>query len=293
MNPIRQMIAEREMNLPAGTNAYRISDGTTWPGIFIDAMADRLLVSVRDTEVPRELRNQLAELKRPVYLKRLDRDVKLPPQRLSGPVVAPRFIIAENGVRYLIDMEAGYSQGIFLDQRDNRARVRSRCREGMTLLNTFAYTGAFSVCAALAGAQTTTLDLSPSCLNWCKENMVLNGIDPDDHYFCKGDTMHWLDRFTRQGRRFDAIVLDPPTFSRDEKGHVWRAEKDYGRLVESALKCLNPGGWLLCTTNCRKLSHGAFYAQVSGAAPGARLTEGAMSFDFDGEPYLKIIWVDC
>ena len=292
MNLIKQMIEDRRTRLPERTNAYRISDGLTWPGITIDAMADRLLVSVRDTEVPRELRNQLAELRRPVYVKRLERDVKLPPQRLSGPLVKPRFIIEENGVRYLIDMEAGYSQGIFLDQRDNRAEVRRRCREGMSLLNTFAYTGAFSVCAALAGAQTTTLDLAQPCLNWCKENMVLNELDPDEHYFCKGDTMHWLDRFARQGRCFDAIVLDPPTFSRDEKGHVWRVEKDYGRLVESALKCLNPGGWLLCTTNCRKLCHRAFYAQVAEAARGCRLTEGVMPFDFDGEDYLKILWVD-
>lgn len=292
MNTLRQLIQAREALLPPETDAYRILDGAPWPGVFLDALSDRLLVSVRDTNVPRELRNQLAELGRPVYLKQLARDTKQAPQRLSGPIAKPRFIIQENGVRYLMDMEAGYSQGIFLDQRDNRAAVRARCHSGMTLLNTFAYTGAFSVCAALAGAQTTTLDLSSPCLNWCKENMVLNSIDPDDHYFCKGDTMHWLDRFARQGRRFDAIVLDPPTFSRDEKGHVWRVEKDYAKLVEQALHCLTPHGWLLCTTNCRKLSHLAFFEQVAAGAPRCQITSAPMPFDFDGEDYLKILWVE-
>lgn len=292
MSTIRQLIQAREALLPPATDAYRIMDGSPWQGIFVDALADRILVSTRDVGVPRDLRNQLAELGRPVFLKHLAKEDKHAPQRLSGPVVKPRFVIQENGVNYLMDMQAGYSQGLFLDQRDNRAAVRARCHSGMTLLNTFAYTGAFSVCAALAGAQTTTLDLANPCLNWCKENMVLNGIDPDDHYFCKGDTMHWLDRFARQGRRFDAIILDPPTFSRDEKGHVWRVEKDYARLVENAIQCLQPGGWLLCTTNCRKLTHRDFREQVASGAPGYRLTSAPMPFDFDGEAYLKILWVE-
>lgn len=191
-----------------------------------------------------------------------------------------------------MDMEAGYSQGLFLDQRDNRAEVRHRCTPGSTLLNTFAYTGAFSVCAALAGATTTTLDLAQPCLTWCRENMQLNGIDPTNHYFCKGDVLHWLERFARQKRRFDAIVLDPPTFSRDEKGRIWRVERDYGKLVAKAAACLAPGGWMLCTTNCRKLSPASFRRMVAEGIPGARLSTSPMPFDFDGEPYLKTIWAD-
>ncbi|MBR5878222.1 MAG: class I SAM-dependent rRNA methyltransferase, partial [Akkermansia sp.] len=194
------------------------------------------------------------------------------------------------GVNYLMDMGAGYSQGIFLDQRDNRAELRRLCRPGMKVLNTFAYTGAFSVCAALSGAQTTTLDLAQPCLSWCRENMALNDIDPDDHYFCKGDALHWMDRFARQGRRFDIIVLDPPTFSRDEKGHVWRVEKDYDHLVNLAAACLAPHGRILCSTNCRKLTMPAFRRMVSAGIPGAQLVSVPMTFDFDGEDYLKCIW---
>lgn len=288
---ICELIRQREARLPALTNAYRVSDGKEWPGIFIDALADRLLVSVRDTSIPHNLLVQLKASGKPTYLKRLDKDVKEAPVQICGPEAPLRFEISENGVSYIMDMASGYSQGIFLDQRDNRAALRARCHEGMRLLNTFSYTGAFSVCAALSGATTTTLDLAQPCLSWCKDNMQLNGISPDEHFFCKGDTLHWLERFARQGRLFDAIVLDPPTFSRDEKGHIWRVEKDYGSLVAKAMACLAPRGWLLCTTNCRKVSHTQFRKLVLSGAPGASITSSPMTFDFDGEDYLKTLWV--
>ena len=292
MNELQAIISERTKRLPAQTDAYRISDGSPWQNVFIDALADRILVSVRDTEVSPKLKALLQSLNQPVYLKRLDNDVKEAPVHLCGPMADTRFPISENGVRYIMDMEAGYSQGIFLDQRDNRAAVKQRCHEGICLLNTFSYTGAFSVCAALNGAVTTTLDLAQPCLDWCKENMQLNGIDPQQHFFCKGDTLHWLERFAKQGRLFDAIVLDPPTFSRDAKGRIWRVEKDYAKLVAKAMACLAPGGWMLCTTNCRKLSPAEFRKMVAQGAPCAKLSSSPMTFDFDGEQYLKTVWVD-
>lgn len=288
---LRRLMQTREAQLPPGTDAYRLADGAPWREVFVDVLADRLLVSLRGTALPPDLRAELQASGRCVYVKELDNDIKLPPVHFCGPELPPRFVIQENGVRFIMDMEAGYSQGIFLDQRDNRAEVLRRCRPGTTLLNTFAYTGAFSVCAALAGAVTTTLDLAQPCLNWCRENMQENGLQPEEHYFCKGDVLHWLDRFARQGRRFDAIVLDPPTFSRDDKGRIWRVERDYGKLVAKAMACLAPGGWMLCSTNCRKLTPGAFRRMVAEGAPGATLTAVPMPFDFDGEPYLKTIRV--
>ncbi|MCQ2365214.1 MAG: class I SAM-dependent methyltransferase [Akkermansia sp.] len=287
---LQDLLAARRAMVPADSDAYRVSDGVEWRGVFIDTLADRLLVSLRDVALPRDLEAQLRALGRPVYVKQLERDDKAAPQQLCGPEVGPRFNIRENGVAYIMDMAAGYSQGIFLDQRENRARLRRADLRGKTLLNTFSYTGAFSVCAALAGATTTTLDLAQPCLTWCKENFALNGLDPTAHYFCKGDVLHWLDRFAKQGRVFDLIVLDPPTFSRDAKGHIWRVERDYGKLVAKAAACLAPHGQMLCSTNCRKLTPAAFRAQVASGIPGARLTAVPMPPDFDGEQYLKCIW---
>ncbi len=289
---LAQLIDEKRTKLPAQTNAFRVADGKPWQGVFIDALADRLLVSLRDCELPIDLGKELEEIGCPVFLKNLDKDNKQAPIQIAGPLLPLRFEIEENGVKFLMDMEAGYSQGIFLDQRDNRKMLQDNCREGMRLLNTFAYTGAFSVYAALKGAQTTTLDLAQPCLDWCKENMQLNGLNPEEHYFCKGDALHWLERFAKQKRQFDAIILDPPTFSRDHKGRVWRVERDYGKLVELAMSCLAPEGFILCSTNCRKLSPTDFWIMVEDASPNCRLTSAPMPFDFDGEDYLKCIWVE-
>lgn len=285
------LAAAKERLLPPGTNTYRVADGAPWPGVFIDSLAGRLLVSLRDVELPPTLRSELEASGRDVYIKHLAKGDKEAPAPLLPPVQPTRFSVQENGVHFMMDMQAGYSQGLFIDQRNNRAELRRRCRPGSAVLNLFAYTGAFSVCAALAGATTTTLDLAQPCLNWCRENMELNGIAPDKHYFCKGDALHWLARFARQGRLFDAIVLDPPTFSRDDKGRIWRAERDYGALVARAAACLAPGGFMLCTTNCRKLSPTGFRSLVASGAPGARLSSAPMPADFDGEQYLKTQWL--
>lgn len=290
---LSRLMAEKTPQLPPATDAWRVEDGTQWPGVFIDSLAGRLLVSLRDVSLPADLERQLLTCGQDVYIKRLEKGEKAAPSPLLPPTQPMRFPVQENGVSYMLDMTAGYSQGLFIDQRDNRAEVRRRCAPGMTVLNLFAYTGAFSVCAALGGATTTTLDLAQPCLTWCHENMTLNGIDPAAHFFCKGDALHWLARFARQGRRFDGIVLDPPTFSRDDKGRIWRAESNYGELARAAAACLSPGGWMLCTTNCRKLSPAAFRTMVASAAPAAvRLTSAPMPFDFNGEPYLKTLWYD-
>lgn len=271
------------------TNAWRLVDGEGdgLPEIFLEDYADRLLLSTTRDLTP-SLKSWARSQTETIYWKRLDQHHKGAPLHLGGPAQDPPFEILENGTKFLINFQAGYSQGIFLDQRDNRRRIHERCQRGDTILNTFAYTGAFSVSAALAGATTTTLDLSQPYLDWARENFRLNELDPESQHFCKGDTFHWLKRFARQGRQFNGIILDPPTFSRDQDGKVFQAEEDYGELVTLAARCLVRNGWLLCTTNCRRLPHAAFERMVLKALPGAsRINSYPMPKDFTGEPYLK------
>jgi 23S rRNA (cytosine1962-C5)-methyltransferase len=190
-------------------------------------------------------------------------------------------------LNFEVSFSSGYSQGIFLDQRLNRAEVMQRMARGRKLLNLFSYTGGFSVAAAMAGAETTTLDLSSVYLEWAKRNFRFNGLDESEHFFCKGDAFHWLKRFAKQERIFDGIVLDPPTFSRDEKGKVFRVEKDFGELVELAKQVLAKDGWMLCCTNFRGISERDFMRMINmPKMQGVKMPE-----DFSEDSYLKSVWV--
>lgn len=279
--------------LDGETDALRLVDGEGdgLPGLFLDSFAGRWLVSTRSHNPDPAAIAWLTRQGHTCYWKQLDQHEKTNPSHIAGPPQDEPFLARENGVHYQIHFQAGYSQGIFLDQRLNRRRVRQHSAAGQTILNTFAYTGAFSVCAALGGATTTTLDLSQAYLDWARDNFRANHLDPQSHYFCKGDTFHWLQRFAKQGRKFDGIILDPPTFSRDHKGKVFRVEKDYARLAALASQCLAPGGWMLCCTNYRKLAPRDFAAMVREAAPGKTLTPLAMPSEYTGENYLKSLWV--
>lgn len=277
-----------------GTDALRLIDGEGdhLPGLELEDFAGRWLLSTRDRQPPPEMLAWLRDQKRCVYWKRLDQQQKESPAHLCGPVQDEPFTIHESGLAFEISFQSGYSQGIFLDQRDNRAALRERLSAGRTLLNTFAYTGAFSVFAAAAGATATTLDLAQPYLDWAKRNFSLNGFDPAAHHFCKGDTFHWLARFAKQGRKFDGIVLDPPTFSRDEKGKVFRVEENFGELAALATDILTPDGWLLCSTNCRNLGLNEFQKQLRAASSRPMSARhSAMPEDFTDEPYLKSVWL--
>jgi 23S rRNA (cytosine1962-C5)-methyltransferase len=276
------------------TNAIRLIDGEgdALPNLYIDSYADRWVISTPSDRPPREVVSWLIDQGISAYSRRLDQHHKESPTHLCGPTVEAPFEILENSMRFEISFHSGYSQGIFLDQRDNRATLHSRMAPGLRLLNTFAYTGAFSVAAATAGAETTTLDLSQPYLDWARRNFQLNHIDPSTQHFCKGDTFHWLRRFAKQGRRFDAIVLDPPTFSRDENGKVFRVENDFGHLAALAADLLTPDGFLLCCTNCRKLTPDSFERQiVSSINRRMKPHHAPMPTDFTGDPYLKSLWL--
>jgi len=287
-------VARRSRLAETESDALRLIDGTGdgLPGIELESWAGRWLLATRDDHLPPDLDAWLRADGRTVYRKLLDQNQKDPPLHHAGPAQESPFLVREIGIRFEVSLQSGFSQGLFLDQRDNRRLLRARLSPGQTLLNTFAYTGAFSVAAALAGAQTTTLDLSQPYLDWAKRNFIHNALDPADHHFCKGDTFHWLRRFAKQGRRFDAIVLDPPTFSRDDRGKVFRVERDFTELATLALACLAPHGCLLCSSNCRKQTAFAFARQLRAASPQPLLLEASpMPQDFTADPYLKTIWV--
>ena len=246
----------------SATNAFRLVHGASdeCPGLYLDRLSDCLLAQTDGPLTDPQL-GQVEDWARrlsarAVFHKVLQRDAKKPPVFLQGAQSSGEASILENGVRFELHLDEGYSAGLFLDQRDNRRRFLTRyIAPGLEIparaevLNTFAYTCGFSVCAALGGARATSLDLSKNYLEWGRRNFLLNSLDPSAHEFIFGDVFDWLRRIVKKGRIFDVIILDPPTFSRSKESGAFRAEADYGRLVASALPALKPGGLLLASTN--------------------------------------------
>jgi 23S rRNA (cytosine1962-C5)-methyltransferase len=160
-------------------------------------------------------------------------------------------IATERHLKFGIDFGAGYSVGLFVDQRENRRYVR--CIAPRRLLNCFAYTCSFSVSAACAGAMTINVDLSKKSLARGQENFALNSLPTIDHRFVADDVMAVLPRLARKGEKFDMIILDPPTFSRSAGGKTFHVENDFEKLFVSALELAQRDGYVLVSTNCSAL----------------------------------------
>lgn len=290
------------------------------PGWYVEKLGGFLL-SQSDGPLRPEQRRQLdgmaAKDNAGVYHKILDRHVRgasaeaASPQHVCGPAAPERFVVVENGVKYELSFGEGYSYGLFLDQRDNRRRILERqiapgfplldqVATGGELLNTFAYTCAFSVCAAKVGLRATSLDLSKKYLDWGRRNFEVNSLDPAAHDFIYGDAFNWMKRLAKKGRRFDFIILDPPTFSRSKEYGEFRADRNYGELIAAALPLLPAGGVLLASTNAARYEPGHFLADIRRATADAG-RKIAREF-FAGQPadfpataaepaYLKTVWL--
>jgi 23S rRNA (cytosine1962-C5)-methyltransferase len=172
-----------------------------------------------------------------------------PPRLIYGDASEDfRTVATERHLRFGIDFGTGYSPGLFLDQRENRHYLR-QLRSGR-LLNCFAYTCSFSVCAAAGGAATLNVDLSRKYLARGRENFALNSLPTIDHRFVADDVRAVLPRLARKGEKFDAIILDPPTFSRSPGGKSFQVEHDFEALLLDALPLAERDSHVLLSTNC-------------------------------------------
>src|SRR5512133_1602163 len=179
-----------------------------------------------------------------------------PPGLIVGdPSESLQTIATERHLRFGIDFGTGYSPGLFLDQRENRRYVR-HIAPGR-LLNCFAYTCSFSVFAACNGASTLNIDLSKKYLTRGRENFALNNLSTIDHRFIADDVRSVLPRLARRGEKFDAIILDPPTFSRSPGGKTFQVQDDFKDLLISGLAVAERDTHVLVSTNCSALGERA------------------------------------
>jgi 23S rRNA (cytosine1962-C5)-methyltransferase len=245
-----------------GTDAYRLC--TTDYG-WVERFGRDVLISFKSVLARERLVEELqswasssrVQMRR-VFARFMPRknEQREPPRLIVGdPTESLHTIATEWHLRFGIDFGTGYSPGLFLDQRENRRYVRNIAPK--RLLNCLAYTCSFSVCAACSGATTLNIDLSKKYLARGRENFALNNLPTVEHRFIADDVRSVLPRLARRGERFDAIILDPPTFSRTPGGKPFQVEHDFEHLLVSALALAERDAHVLISTNCSALGEHA------------------------------------
>lgn len=184
--------------------------------------------------------------------------------------------VCENGLWYRVFFDQGLATGLYLDQRDNRARVRKWASD-RRVLNTFSYTNAFAVAAAAGGARRTVgIDAAAPALEIARLNLDRNGFaDRERHDLIRGDVVQWLPKLARRGDRFDLVVLDPPSHAK-VKSRRWVAANDYPSLVEMAAAVLDPGGYLLACINDSRVDAAQLQQMVEAGARAASIRWSAL-----------------
>ncbi|HWM41311.1 MAG TPA: class I SAM-dependent methyltransferase [Burkholderiales bacterium] len=275
---IQKAIALREA-LPAAkhTNALRLVNGESdgLPGLVVDRYADVLVAQFLAAGVERwrdpilDALNELSGCE--AIFERSDAEVR----KLEGLEArvgfargnrnAARCPIIEYGLNFRVDVEQGQKTGFFLDQRENRQRVRALAA-GREVLDGFSYTGGFSVAALAGGAKrVTAIESSAAALEVAKENLAANPLDAAKVGFVQADVFAQLRTLRDQNAKFGLIVLDPPKFA-PTAAQVQKAARAYKDINLWALKLLAPGG-LLATFSCSGgVSAELFQSIVAGAA---------------------------
>jgi 23S rRNA (cytosine1962-C5)-methyltransferase len=219
----------------------------------------------------------------------------------GGGAESLRVPFLENGLRFFADVGAGQKTGFFLDQRENRARLRALAR-GKSVLNLFSYSGAFSV-AALAGgaARAVDVDTSAAALELAREHRRENGFEAAEADFVEADVFEDVRRRAAAGERWDVVVCDPPAFAK-KRSDVDRAARGYKDVNRVAMALVAPGGWLL-TCSCSGLVDADLFQKiVFSASLDARVSfalvarQGAgpdhpVSLDCPEGEYLKGLWL--
>jgi 23S rRNA (cytosine1962-C5)-methyltransferase len=270
----------------AQTDSYRVVHGESdaLPGVIADLYAGFIvlklysagLVPHRDAIVA-ALRDAVPKLQGVLGRDELSRDdaedeSDRPAQGkvLWGREPPEKLQMLENGMKLWLSPYTGQKTGMFLDQRDNRALVRSLAK-GRRTLNLFGYTGGFAVSAALGGAPSVwNVDQDEEATALARDNFALNGHDPGKHRFSSEDVFSLLSDLKAKGEQFGLVVLDPPAFAKSQRT-VEAALDGYASLNRGALALLPPGG-LLCTASCSaRISAEEFFTAVKEAAFKAKV----------------------
>jgi len=264
----------RSKHLSPSTDSYRLvnGEGDFLPGLVVDRYGDFLVCQFFTAGIDQlkgAVVNALSELFKPrgIYERSeggVREEEELPPSVgvLAGEEPPELSRIEENGIYFLVDVRKGQKTGFFLDQRDNRSLLSSLARD-MTVLNCFAYSGAFAAYALKAGAKrVVSVESSRPALDLARQNFELNGLSVAERDLVKADAFSYL---KSSAEEFDIVVLDPPSLAH-KRGDVAAASGSYKFLNLHALRRVKPGGLLLTFCCSQHLSSDLFQKIVFGAA---------------------------
>lgn len=201
-------------------------------------------------------------------------------------VTKKRFIIQENERLFYINLADYFDSGLFLDHRDARKWVGQHSKN-KSVLNLFAYTGAFSIYAARGGAsKTVTVDTSNTYLDWAEDNFKLNKIEKGQHEFVKYDAIKYLAEARKAKSQFyDLIIIDPPTFSNSKsRQDIFEIKRDHVELINNALSILNHKGIVLFSTNFTKFK---LKAELIHSKSIKDITTETIPLDFKTNPFIR------
>jgi 23S rRNA (cytosine1962-C5)-methyltransferase len=265
-----------------GTDAYRlwtIADG------WVERLGRDVLISFKNQAARQRLTTEYflwaeamgfnAQRMFERFLPKRNQERQAPKLILGDSNISSRSVVMERGLRFEIDFSSGYSVGLFIDQRENRSFVRKSAPKRM--LNCFAYTCSFSVAAAIAGANTMSVDLSQKSLARGRANFVLSNLAATGHHFIADDVFEVLPRLSRKDEKFDLIVLDPPTFSRSHRGKPFQIESDFEGLLMTALEVADRDCRILLSTNCTALNERALEVMARFCLKASRRAGGFYS----------------
>lgn len=252
--------AQKRFALQAVTNTYRVVNGSGdgLEGVTLDRYAEHWQLQFFDRTwfwCESEICNAVIQLFHPLMLvvkERLDPSGK----SLQNPVMRVVFgkdqssstVVREQQSLFHVDLLDTVNPGLFLDMRENRLAL-APLSAGGEMLNLFCYTGSFSIHGRKAGAtRAVNVDVSSKILEKVRENYQSNGILPAKGEFFRGDSEEYLQYANRKGLRFRLVVLDPPSFSRHERG-IFQAKNHLGHLAGLAAQIVEPQGYLFVSTN--------------------------------------------
>ena len=289
---VKEAIAYRRVFADLKSCRLIFAESDRLPALIVDAFGDVLVLQCLALGMERFNQDVVDALVEEMHPRGIWERNDVPVRRLEGlelttgllyGEVPDRVEMMENGVRFLVDVKEGQKTGFFLDQKENRAAIAPFVR-GKRVLDCFTHTGSFALHAGHFGAREVTgVDISEYACDFARENARLNGLQ-DTVRFVAANAFDLLSEESRQGIRYDVIILDPPAFTKT-KSALDNALRGYKEINLRAMKMVEPGGYLVTCSCSQHVSPVRFKAMVLDAAQDARVQLRQVEFRTQGRDH--------